>query len=197
MHRTPKEEVLMKRTRMLAVAGVATVCGAGAALASHVTQVDPATVPTGFVAAHTKVENIRLSSIARAVDRGRADVFIQHVRLAGNEATAWHPHPGPVFVEVVKGSLTYEAAEHGDCRRITYEAGEGFFDRGFGHIHRAVAGAPGPTSTRFTCCRPVPRPTSSPARRRRNARPEAVTATTQTRTTTRRMRLMTISADPV
>ena len=133
----------MKGTRMLAVAGVATVCGAGAALASHVTQVDPATVPTGFLAAHNKVEGIRVSAVARAVDRGRADVFIQHVRLAGNEATAWHTHPGPVFVEVVKGSLTYEAAEHGDCRRITYEAGEGFFDRGFGHIHRAVAGASG------------------------------------------------------
>jgi quercetin dioxygenase-like cupin family protein len=133
----------MKRTRLLAVAGVATVCGAGAALASHVPQVDPATVPTGFLAAHSQVERIRLSSVARAVDRGRADVFIQHVRLAANEPTTWHTHPGGVFVQVVKGSLTYEAAEHGDCRRITYEAGEGFFDRGFGHVHRAVAGASG------------------------------------------------------
>jgi quercetin dioxygenase-like cupin family protein len=133
----------MKRTRMLAIAGVATVCGAGAAFADHVTQVDPATVPTGFLAAHNKVEGIRVSSVARAVDNGEADVFVQHARLAANEATPWHTHPGGVFVEVVKGSLTYEDEHHGECRRLTYVAGEGFFDRGFGHVHRAVAGTDG------------------------------------------------------
>jgi hypothetical protein len=133
----------MKRKQILAVAGVVTVCGAGAALASHVTQVDPATVPTGFLATHNQVDGIRMSSVARAVDRGRADVFIQHVRLAPGEATPWHTHPGPVFVEVVKGSLTYEDAEHGDCRELPYEAGRGFFDRGFGHVHRVVAGSSG------------------------------------------------------
>jgi hypothetical protein len=131
------------RTRVLAIAGVATVCGAGAAFAAHVTQVDPATVPTGFLAAHNKVEGIRVSSLARAVDDGKADVFVQHVRLAANEATAWHTHPGPVLVEIVKGSVTVEEAAHGDCERVTYLAGEGFFDRGFGHVHRAVAGAGG------------------------------------------------------
>jgi quercetin dioxygenase-like cupin family protein len=133
----------MRRTRTLALAGVATVCGAGAAFAAHVTQVDPATVPTGFLAAHNKVEGIRVASVARAVKRGKADVFVQHARLAANEVTPWHTHPGPVFVEVVKGSLTYEDGHHGECRRLTYRAGEGFFDRGFGHVHRAVAGADG------------------------------------------------------
>jgi hypothetical protein len=133
----------MKRTRILAIAGVATVCGAGAAFADHVAEVDPGTVPTGFLAAHNKVEGIRVSSVARAVDRGKADVFIQHVRLGANEATAWHTHPGPVFVEVVKGSLTYEDGAHGECRRLPYQAGQGFFDRGFGHVHRAVAGPAG------------------------------------------------------
>jgi quercetin dioxygenase-like cupin family protein len=133
----------MRFKRVLAVAAVLTVGGAGAALASHVMQVDPATVPTGFLAAHNKVDGIRVSSIARAVDDGRADVFIQHARLAANEATSWHTHPGPVLVEVVRGSITYEDAQHGKCRRLTYNAGEGFFDRGFGHVHRAVAGSEG------------------------------------------------------
>jgi hypothetical protein len=133
----------VNRTRMLVIAALVTVCGAAAAFAAHVAQVDPATVPTGFLAAHNKVEGIRQSSVARAVDRGRADVFIQHVSLRPGEATPWHTHPGPVFVEVVKGSLTYEAAEHGECPLPTYEAGEGFFDRGFGHVHRVVAGSQG------------------------------------------------------
>jgi hypothetical protein len=133
----------MKRMRVLAIAGVATICGAGAAFAAHVTEVDPGTVPTGFLAAHNKVEGIRVSSLARAVDDGKADVFIQHARLGPNVAADWHTHPGPVFVEVVKGSLTYEDAVHGQCRQLTYQAGEGFFDRGFGHAHRVVAGAAG------------------------------------------------------
>ena len=133
----------MRFKHALAAAGVLAVLGAGVALASHVTQVDSATVPTGFLAAHNEVEGIRVSSIARAVDDGRADVFIQHARLAPGEATAWHTHPGPVLIEVVRGSLTYEDALRGKCRHLTYNAGEGFFDRGFGHVHRAVAGPEG------------------------------------------------------
>jgi quercetin dioxygenase-like cupin family protein len=133
----------MRRMRLFAAVGVATVCSAGVALAGHVTQVDPATVPTGFLAAHNKVDGVRISSIARAVKHGKADVFIQHVRFVANQDTGWHTHPGPVFVEVVKGSLTYEDAHHGKCRRLTYKAGEGFFDQGGGHVHHAVAGAEG------------------------------------------------------
>jgi hypothetical protein len=133
----------MRLKRTLAVAGVLSVGGASAALASHVTQVDPATVPTGFLAAHNKVEGIRISSLARAVKHGRADVFVQHVRLGANEATGWHTHPGPVLVEVVRGSVIFEEAAHGVCRQTTYDAGEGFFDPGFGHVHRAIAGSAG------------------------------------------------------
>ena len=133
----------MKRTRVFAIAGVVTVCGAGAAYAAHVTEVDPASVPIGSLVAHNEVEGIRLSSVARAVDRGRADVFVQRVRLSPGQATPWHTHPGAVFVQVVRGSLTYQAEGHRDCPERTYGPGEGFFDRGFGHVHRAVAGPDG------------------------------------------------------
>jgi hypothetical protein len=133
----------MRRTRLFLAVGVATLCGTGVALATHVTQVDPATVPTGFLAAHNEVERIRISPIRRAVEDGRADVFVQHIRFAAGQDTGWHTHPGPVFVEVVKGSLTYEDAAHGKCRSRTYDEGEGFFDRGFGHVHHAVAGPAG------------------------------------------------------
>jgi hypothetical protein len=133
----------MNRTRMLVIVGLATVCGAGAAFASHVSEVDPATVPTGTLAAHNTVDGIRISSIARAVDDGKADVFIAHARFAPGQDTGWHTHPGPVFVQVVKGSLTYQDARHGDCLEVTYKAGQGFFDRGHGLVHRAVAGTSG------------------------------------------------------
>ena len=87
----------MRRLRLFAIVGVATVCSAGVALATHVPQVDPATVPEGFLAAHNEVEGIRMSSIERAVEDGKADVFIQHARLDPNAATPWHTHPALYF----------------------------------------------------------------------------------------------------
>ena len=121
------------------LAAVAALTGGAVALAAHVTQVDPATVPTGFLAAHNSISDVPVEPFKRAVKRNGADFFVQHVRLGANAPTGWHTHPGPAFVTVVKGALTYEDA----CRRETYGAGRGFVDRGFGHVHRAIAGPDG------------------------------------------------------
>ncbi len=137
----------MRFRYVLALAAVVLASIAGAALAAHVVQVDPTTVPVGFLAAHNQVELGKgdVKALRRIVKKRRAgvDVFVQHVRLGANAATGWHSHPGPVFVTVVSGSLTYEDVLRGSCRRKTYGAGEGFVDQGFGHVHRAVAGAAG------------------------------------------------------
>jgi hypothetical protein len=127
----------------IALAAITAVMSTGVAVASHVTQVDPATVPTGFLAAHSSIDEVPLAALARAVTPDGADVFVQHVRLGANVPTGWHTHPGPALVEVVKGSLTYEDEEANACRRLPYGEGEGFVDRGFGHVHRAVAGPNG------------------------------------------------------
>ena len=126
-----------------ALAAIAVLALAGGALANHVAQVDPATVPTGFLAAHNAVRDVPVSALARAVTPNGTDAFIQHVRLGPNAPTGWHTHPGPAIVSVVKGSITYEEAEANRCIDATYLAGEGFVDRGFGHVHRAIAGAEG------------------------------------------------------
>jgi quercetin dioxygenase-like cupin family protein len=115
----------------------------GAALAGHVPVVPPSTVPTGMLAAHNSVADIPVSALARAVKPDGADLFVQHVRLGANAATGWHTHPGPALVAVVDGSLTYEDGEANRCNRIIYDEGEGFVDRGFGHVHRAIAGSEG------------------------------------------------------
>jgi len=44
----------------------AVLVGGTAALAAHVTQLDPATVPTGFLATHNSVGDIPVSALARA-----------------------------------------------------------------------------------------------------------------------------------
>ncbi len=47
------------------------------------------------------------------------------------------------FRRVCTGSVTYEDAQANVCRQTTYNPGEGFVDRGFGHVHRAIAGPDG------------------------------------------------------
>jgi hypothetical protein len=133
----------MRRKWIWALSASIVVTGASAAMASHVTQVDPATVPTGFLATHNSIREVPVSALARSVQPDGADVFVQHVRLGANAPTVWHTHPGPAVVTVVKGSLTYEDAKANRCNRLAYAAGEGFVDRGFGHVHRALAGPDG------------------------------------------------------
>jgi quercetin dioxygenase-like cupin family protein len=122
-----------------ALTAVAILTGGAVALGAHVTQVDPTTVPTGFLAAHNSIADVPVGPFKRAVKRNGADFFVQHVRLGANAPTGWHTHPGPAFVQVVKGALMYEDA----CTRATYGPGQGFVDRGFGHVHRAIAGPDG------------------------------------------------------
>ncbi len=130
------------RTKRLLVA--VTICCAGltgAAVASHVSQVDASKVPAGFLAAHNEIDWIGLDAIARAVKPDGAEVFVQSVALGPHAATPWHTHPGPVFVTVAEGSLTLETAKQSSCLRRAIPAGSGFFDGG--DTHRVVAGAEG------------------------------------------------------
>jgi hypothetical protein len=128
---------------VVVLASVALMVGAGAAIASHVPQIDPATAPTGFFVAHNYVADVPVSAITHAAASNGADVFVQHLRFGPNQAFPWHTHPGPVFGMVVSGSLTYEDAAANACRDRTYTAGRGFLDPGFGHVHRAIGGPSG------------------------------------------------------
>jgi hypothetical protein len=143
-----KRDARMRRGWLPVLAFGVLLIGGAVAFAAHQPQVDPSTVPTGFLATHNSVDQLRVSPFARAIKRQRADVLVQHVRLGPNAATGWHTHPGPAIVTVVgppgdsltpPGSLTYEDA----CRQVTYGVGQGFLDRGFGHVHRAIAGPGG------------------------------------------------------
>lgn len=135
------------RSRLLFLSATTAVfLGASIAVAGHVTQADPATVPTGFLAAHNSIRNIPFTaraSLLRVALPGDVDAFVQHVRLGANATTGWHTHPGPALVTIVKGGLVYESAEWRGCEQRTYGPGQGFVDPGFGNVHRANAGPDG------------------------------------------------------
>jgi Cupin domain len=54
----------------------------------------------------------------------------------------WHKHPGPVFILVTKGELTYYDYDDPECKGVRVPAGEGFVDDGHGHRVRNENGAP-------------------------------------------------------
>lgn len=136
----------MRKEALVVVAlatGLAVIGGGGVAIASHVGEVDPATVPTGFLSAHNRVEEVPVSAFARAAAASGAEVSVQHIRLAPNQPIPWHTHPGPVFVLVERGEFEYEYAQGSNCIQTTYGASTGFVDPGFGSTHQATAGPAG------------------------------------------------------
>ena len=122
---------------------IALIAGTGVVAAAHVVQVDPATVPAGYLVAHSDIRNFNEHALHRWVNEDQGEVMVQHFQVGANVALPWHSHPGPVIVSVVAGALTYQDAPKGVCRNRTYTAGQGFTDRGFGYVHRAIAGPEG------------------------------------------------------
>jgi cytochrome c biogenesis protein CcdA len=133
----------MRVKRVIAGVLIALFASTGVVAAAHVVQVDPATVPAGFLVGHSEIQNFNQNALHRWVDQDSGEVMIQHFQVGANAALPWHSHSGPVLVSVVAGALTYQDAPRGVCRNRTYEAGEGFTDRGFGYVHRAIAGPQG------------------------------------------------------
>lgn len=48
--------------------------------------------------------------------------------------TGWHKHPGPVYITVTSGELTFYEYDDPTCSPKVYKAGQGFVDYGAGHI---------------------------------------------------------------
>jgi Cupin domain len=63
------------------------------------------------------------------------DLFVRQHDYAIGGSTGWHSHPGPVFVTVKMGTLTFY--EYDDpCNGHTVSAGHGYVDSGRGHVAR-------------------------------------------------------------
>lgn len=60
-------------------------------------------------------------------------VVRQHVYLPDGN-TGWHKHPGPVFISVKTGTLTFYEYDDPTCTPIIVHAGQGYVDDGRGHI---------------------------------------------------------------
>jgi hypothetical protein len=63
------------------------------------------------------------------------DLVVRKHDYAIGGSTGWHSHPGPVFITVKSGTLTFYEYED-PCNGHPVSAGQGYVDTGRGHIAR-------------------------------------------------------------
>ena len=69
----------------------------------------------------------------RAHSTDPIDIIVRQHDYAPHSTTGWHTHPGPVFITVTKGSLTYYELDD-PCTPHVVTVGHGFVDSGHGHV---------------------------------------------------------------
>jgi len=57
-------------------------------------------------------------------------------------STGWHTHPGPVFITVLEGQVTFYEYDDPSCTPTVVSAGQGYVDTGHGHIGLNQSGQP-------------------------------------------------------
>ena len=63
-------------------------------------------------------------------------------RLRRGSSTGWHSHPGPVFITVTQGQVTFYEYDDPTCTPHVVSAGQGYVDTGQGHMGRNESGQP-------------------------------------------------------
>jgi hypothetical protein len=70
------------------------------------------------------------------------DMVVRTHDYAVGGSTGWHTHPGPVFINVVQGEVTFYEADDPTCTPHVVSAGQGYVDTGSGHLGRNETGQP-------------------------------------------------------
>jgi hypothetical protein len=70
----------------------------------------------------------------RARSTDPVDIVVQRHDYAPGANTGWHQHPGPIFITVTQGTLTFYEYNDPTCTPHVYSQGQGFVDTGDGHI---------------------------------------------------------------
>ena len=90
-----------------------------------------------------RVKSIKGSSVEFDVKaKSMVDVVVRRHDYAVGSHTGWHSHPGPVFITVTEGTLTYYLYDDPTCTPHVVAKGSGFVDDGRGHMVRNESGQP-------------------------------------------------------
>ena len=122
---------------LLAVAALAAV-----ALASPPTGVTPTLLARGTYDSF-KVQADRHGPVDfKAKTKTPIDLVVRRHDYAAGSSTGWHTHPGPVFITVTQGEVTFYEYDDPTYTPTVVRAGEGYVDTGHGHIGRNETGQP-------------------------------------------------------
>ena len=71
------------------------------------------------------------------------DIAVQSIVFQPGSQSGWHSHPGPVFIQVVSGTMTFYESDDPNCTPIVRTAGQGYLDTGeHAHIARNETSTP-------------------------------------------------------
>jgi hypothetical protein len=131
-----------RRVSVLAALAAAMVLLALSAFVG-ITKASPASGVTPTVLARGTFDSFNVRSdphgaIAdfRAKSQEPIDVVVRRHDYLAHSWTGWHSHPGPVFITVTQGQLTFYEADDPTCTPHVVSAGHGYVDTGHGHIGR-------------------------------------------------------------
>jgi len=62
------------------------------------------------------------------------DIAVQTIVFQPGGTSGWHSHPGPVFIQVQSGTMTFYESDDPTCSPIVRRAGESYLDAG-DHAH--------------------------------------------------------------
>ena len=69
------------------------------------------------------------------------DIAVQTIVFQPGGHSGWHRHPGPVFIQVAKGTMTFYESDDPTCTPVVRTEGQGFLDMGeHAHIARNETG---------------------------------------------------------
>jgi hypothetical protein len=78
----------------------------------------------------------------KAKTKEPTDMVVQRHDFLPGGSTGWHQHPGPIFITVTQGQITFYERDDPNCSPHVVTAGHGYVDTGDGHIGRNETNAP-------------------------------------------------------
>jgi Cupin domain len=74
--------------------------------------------------------------------KSHVDIVVRRHDYLPGGSTGWHSHPGPVFITVTQGQLSFYELGDPTCTPTILNVGEGYVDNGHGHNVRNENGLP-------------------------------------------------------
>ncbi len=128
---------------LVAVIAVLALVGAVAVTkASPPSGVTPTILARGSYGAFTAKSAPHSPVNFKAKARSPIDLVVRRHDYVVGATTGWHSHPGPVFITVTQGQLTYYDYDDRSCSPHVVSTGQGFVDDGRGHAVRNESGQP-------------------------------------------------------